>query len=407
MIFRTGIICPGCKSKIRLRIGLGIDEIQPFYIVCKQCQIPIKGKIVLSKKIIEIEDGSISTECFKKDVDQTVTIHTDFPVLSNVDEMWEVGGSPFIYQVQLMGNDNFSKYKKILSSFLSLRENNWSNFKRFSEYYLNKNWKQFDTEGEKLIPTVWQTPTREFERHNIYHIILELFFAPLFVRKTYPNLKKEYSFFINKVIKKDKKMFDKYTAFLLTNFDIDGLQRDIIERLYFFVENFNLLKPAFVIYFYDESNVSSIDNLRVLRDDFDLLKGHYLDTFEICHKILPIAIGLENIYQRGYWNSFIDNKPKTLNKYKKLRNFEKPTHIINLKKLKDEWEIIFDRQLRNLIGHKSIRHNLKTGNLISDKGENVPYVRFLLNSFDMISMLLFASHVLKMVHISNTIYKKT
>jgi len=405
VIIRVDIFCPGCRQKIRLRIGLGVDKIQPFYFVCQNCKAVTSGKIVLGEPpsfLVKFDEENIKTHNHEQP-DQSFTFHPDFPSRLDVSDMSSPGGSPFITQIDFMGPDNLQRFGKLMGTFRGLIESDWSSLYRLSEYYLNEDWKYFDEEAKRLLKDAWPDRIREIQRHDIYHKSLEMLFLHIMPLGIYPDLKAEYSALISAIVEGGNEgILRQYIRFLLENFDIKGLQRDIIERLYFIVDKFSSLAPAFPLFFYEDKTLVKKGELRILRDDFNILKSHFLDVFEICHKILTMVVGAHNLLERNHWDSFPNNKPGSLIKYHKLNNYKKPEYIA-LPKLKQIWDNLFDRNLRNAVGHASVRHNLKTGFIQLDDGTEIPYLYFVYKTLAMTEMILFSTHVVKMIYVIKTI----
>ena len=136
-IARNDTFCPGCRAKIRLRLGVGRSPHQPFYFVCKQCTAPAKGEMVFDDEWngeLFIE-GSAAEIDSHDEPDQTITIHSDLPAIVDATEMWEEGGSPFLLQRQLMSDENMQAWMGRLNLFQNASIGGASEFKRLSHYY--------------------------------------------------------------------------------------------------------------------------------------------------------------------------------------------------------------------------------------------------------------------------------
>ncbi len=407
LIVRTDIFCPGCNQKIRLRISIGLDKSQPFYLICKNCKAVIHGRLLLGEPPsywLEFEEKNIKVGHHEQP-DQVINLHPDLPSIIDAADMTDSGGSPFLSQIELMESQYMlSLFMERLGFFRGIIASDWNSLYRLSEYYLNREWKYFDKEAKHLLGDEYPNNISTLGRHDIYHRLLEILFMNITPKGIYSDLKAEYSGVLTKIAKDSEEVLKEYNDFLLQNFDIQDLQRKTIERLYFIVNNFSALAPAFPVFFYKDYSIIETNKLRILRDDFNILKSHFLDAFEICHKILTIVVGMQNILERKHWDAFPNNKPQSLKKYHILTNFQKAKYI-TLPRLKEAWYKLLDRKLRNMIGHASARHNLQNGLIELEDGRKIPYVEFVYKTLALTEMILFSMHILKMIYIIDNMYK--
>lgn len=410
MIRRTDVFCAGCRAKIRLRIGVGLDERQPLYFVCAKCGAATRGELVIDEEEPSATlflEGSPPERTEHDDPDQVVTIHPDLPAIVTATEMWDVGGSPFLLQEQLIGDaKKLLEWKERVDGFRGLLKADGPSFKRLSQYYLLHNWKQFDVEGQRIFPDTWPEQSRDFDRHDVYHKIVEIMFMPLVVNRMYLLMKAEFNDYVSRAARAGLDLQD-WAYHLRDDVLPHTVQADLVARLHFVMDNFGAMAPAFVLAFYPEDRQGMIDDLRVMRDDFDVLKTHVLSSFELCHKVLAIPVALSNLVERGSWDSFPSGKPRDLQSYAALRNAQKPQYLSSFPVAHSSWNDIFRRTLRNAIGHHWVRHDLASGSLLFDDGTNIPYIRFVEGTLGLTTGLLYAIHLVKMLHITVTISEST
>ena len=123
MIIRYGVTCPGCDSKIVLRIGVGGDDAEHFFYVCAKCQTPTKcvQRLIYEPRPhtrLELEEGELVDAASASADWQTITIHPELPALPAASRMGDTGGSPFIYQFALAGH-NFGELMIRMREFRS------------------------------------------------------------------------------------------------------------------------------------------------------------------------------------------------------------------------------------------------------------------------------------------------
>ena len=296
----------------------------------------------------------------------------------------------------MMGKpETVKQFAGLLGQFRELVRADWPSAMRLMTYYLNRNWQQFDLEWSSIFAEVWPAPTNDLEYHDHMHRVLEMFFAPLQPELDYPILKEEINLFISKLCNARRQEMRDFASHLTTGRDLSRYQRNLMERLKFVVDNFSALTPGFPILFYTAKNKGDLSQLRIMRDDFGILKGHYLSCFESCHGVLSTVVGLLNINARGSADAFDGGKPSSLEGFNKFPNARKPKFIdaTVLPELATRWEEFFDPRMRNAIGHDKVFHDLTTGMLVLDNALPVPYsefvaypktdpVRFLLSASD-------------------------
>lgn len=408
MIYRYYTLCPGCGAKTVLRLQIGVDEYQPFFYVCTKCGAPSRGSISIDYESVplwadlQLDDGDILDYDESKEPDQTITIALDLPCMIFGDNN-PASQFPFIYQTSLMGDfENVIRFKRSINMFRGMIKNDWQRLRRLITYYIDRNWQQFADEWERIFSNSnWSVPKNDFERHDQMHRALEMFFLSILPEKDYPILKNELNEVFSKLVSEKPEIFNSYLLHFVTEDEISQYQRDLMERLGFVVNNFSALSPGFPLFFYKAKTDDELNSIRIMRDDLELLKGHYLSCFEILHDVLDILVGLVNIAIRDDPNAFADGKPTSLEIYSRKPNAHKPKYIDSdiFPELTSRWKDYFDRNIRNSVGHYGIYHDLKTGLVILDDGTEIPYSKFVANTLNLTTTLLYGLQVVKMVYI--------
>jgi hypothetical protein len=156
------------------------------------------------------------------------------------------------------------------------------------------------------------------------------------------------------------------------------------------------------VLFYTEEGGRNLERLRIMRDDFGTLKAHCLRSFEVCHRVMFILVGLINLAVRGDPDAFVGGSPGSLAEFVKLPNAGKAKYLDKdvLPEVSSRWENFLDRQLRNAVGHYSIRHDLRSGLLIRLTREAIPYTQFVAGNLKLIPVLLYCLQVVKMAYVN-------
>jgi hypothetical protein len=398
MINRYYITCPGCDSKILLRLSVGLEREQPFYYVCNKCGAATRGKLVIwyephSDCRLELEEGSILDN--EVSHDQVINIHPSFPSIAEAGEMWDDGGSPFLMHHRLIG-DKFVDLNSRLNTFCQVKDKDWLKLRRLIGYYVDRNWEAFEKEGKRTFVEIWPEMTDNWHRHDFIHRLLDVFFLPLCVNQYYIFMKDEWChlpIFKNPPI--------AFYDFIIQSIESNGLQnaqRDIFHCFEQFVENTGGLLPGLSVLLYDEKKRP--EGLRLFRDDFPKLRDLYVLTFETCHQLLRYPLAIINIQERGSIDDFGDNRKQSIQEFDKLKNVKKAEYIDCLPTWQADWPIILDRNLRNMIAHKSIRHDLPSGNLIIPDNI-IPYTDFVSKCALLLHPLLTMANVVKTLLIAD------
>jgi hypothetical protein len=407
MIFRYHTLCPGCSAKIILRLSIGIDSYQPFYYVCERCGAANKGSLEIDYSIlpygtkITLDGQNHPMETDFENPDQIITIGLDLPcILTGADS--PESQFPFLHQSTLMGStDKLIQFQNRISSFRSIVNSDWPKLKRLLTYYTNRDWIQFDREWENIFEDTSPLPKNDFERHDRLHRALEMLFISLLPELDYLILKKELNYLISGLPEDKLLKLKKFSIDLTKDKELLYFQRSLFERLAFMVENFSAISSGFPALFYNANGKKDLKNLRIMRDDFEILKAHYLSSYEICHKVIKIIIGIQNIHFRGDPDLFDGGKPTSLTKFDRIPNALKINYINQniYPEFHSRWTISLNKKLRNAIGHNSIYHDLKSGMLIFDDGDPIPYSKFVSDVLNLLPLLLYCIQVIKMMYI--------
>ncbi len=92
-IVRNSVKCDGCGATINLRLGVGLDQEQPFFCICAKCNAAVRGKLFLTalgSTRLELDGGEVTREV--PGTYQVVTLHPDLPAKTNADTLDGLGG---------------------------------------------------------------------------------------------------------------------------------------------------------------------------------------------------------------------------------------------------------------------------------------------------------------------------
>lgn len=406
MICRYPVECPECSAIIILRVSVGLDIEQPFYFVCDRCGGATRAKQVIWYEPspgarLELEEGRQVPEPEK--TEQVITVHPDLPAFSDAKYIADTDGSPFLMNHRLLG-DRFEEFYSRLKEFRGLSGNDWKNLRRLIAHYLSRKWPEFDKMGEQILGKKWETPANDSQRHDLAHNLLDHLTAPLWISDHYPSMKLSWyeSWSIGRSVPPDtKKTILKYMHTEEARGEIAVLQRQVFHVLELFMNSRTSWLPALPAAMYCQQANRSLDELRVFRADFPILRDLFLATFETCHRALKYVLAPGNAVRRCKVDDFGDNCA-SFKSFDRLPSARKAEFLKNLSAWESRWSTIFNRKLRNAIGHNDVFHDLSSGMIVVKRKEEIPYIEFLVGVLNLIHGILAVAHVLKFYGIAGS-----
>jgi hypothetical protein len=411
-IVRYPVECPGCQAAILLRLGVGHESRQRFYYVCPTCKAATKGALLWHGNVtteLELDEG-------RKLLDETscgtvLNINPELPSYAAAKSMEEHGGSPFITFFEWLGSEGIQRYQRSFYQTKHLMDTDWLKLKRLTTYYINRDWQHFDQAITELLPDELLTFTAEWYRDDRLHKLYELFFAEMWSAHPlhyFLDLKSSW----NRLWAPQRGHFDDLVSF--ARFEtatpaFENIQRDVFSQLARFVDLVWAMFPGLLLDLVPSEHEPRIDELRLFRDEFEVLRDFYIQAFETSHKMLRWIIGSTNIDKHGDANMFVPitgmpshvakRVPKNLDAFGKLTSANKSEWLVLFPEWHKHWDAILDRHLRNDIGHASARHDLSTGTIQRDGRSPLPYTRFVQRLHRVLHILLANANALKIMRI--------
>lgn len=357
MVYNNFIKCRVCNSITRIRLQVGFLKKHPLVIICGKCGVSLLGKVCIDniKPALKFEFDNADIFNGDEKYDYTVECSGEFPTLKhNAEDQFSVGIiTPFIRNVSRMSDDGYSRFRKSLNG-LFLTASRWNDFKRIIDLSKNGNREYLLQEIRRVFPEYLFPCRNEFEIMRTIHLIeVNGFLTPL-----RSDLLDDLSF-SGDILKLDFKELTKLIDFLNSHdgFNLLELQDSIYKILESFIENFQMLIPAFCIQFYNEYSIDyEIEGSST--SDYDSIKQFYLDAYEVLGNLMILPIALNNIMYRGSFSSVesINDKIKDLDNFiaarKGLRFHSNKTSEVYIEKL----NLQVDTQLRNAIGHNDVEY---------------------------------------------------
>jgi hypothetical protein len=121
-----------------------------------------------------------------------------------------------------------------------------------------------------------------------------------------------------------------------------------------------------------------LDDHRVMRDDFDVLKSRYQDIFELGSRSLAFTARVANIARRGDVRLHVDGKKLSLKEAIDATASAREPWLADFPVAKQLYEAV-ERHTRNEIGHRSVRYDFERGVLVYQDGLEENYLLFLVD----------------------------
>lgn len=163
-----------------------------------------------------------------------------------------------------------------------------------------------------------------------------------------------------------------YIAYLDENNRIASIQTKLFEIMFSYIKIVKNLIPAVCANLYDDPTTIDTETLGLTTCSFEDIKNFYLDSYENLVECCDLVIGLDNIENRGSFDSFTNNLDMSTfigqrkgNRIKFLVNSEFFSQVFNISGNSNE--------LRNAIGHNDFIYNGITQTIeysVKNKGEN-------------------------------------
>jgi hypothetical protein len=378
VIHLFGLQCPGCDRKFAARVGIEPTKMTRFYVPCLHCEYPIKGRMYgeeLMDLRVEFDADQVNIEDNPLDA-QFVTVDPSVPSRLKGAKRGQLGTFPTMTLIQLTGDDNGHELIQILHRGKDEASLRWPVIRRLFEYYLAEDWKHFDKAAADTYED-WNPVDTEHERATMANQAVGLFMAGVIGGRREAGAQ-----FVHRLGKKhtaalhNKAYRDKLHVLAKTG-EIRRLQRQVFDEIGRFVESLPSWQMGILDRYVTDEARPELASLTLFRDEFDILRDRYQQSYELVCKVIQIAVAAQNTVIRGDPNDFgrvpegvgIKASPTTLAKFDKMSTAYRLAYLRQVPK----WEgfaDLMDNKKRNAIGHASSMHDLRTGRVTSDVDPN-------------------------------------
>jgi hypothetical protein len=396
-----------------LRLAVGHDARQPFFYVCPKCKAATRGALVWdggAGTSLEVSSGRLLDS--EKGCTQTVSINPEIPASSTATGLADPGGSAFLTFFRWLGAEKIQLFQAAAGQLRHLVSADWEALGRLTTFYINRDWPHFDAALTSVLPDeAARDLSPDWKRDHYIHFLYDLFLRPIWALdpdKNYLEMKVAW----NALWSPDRPHFAALAAFAKTEAETGAFrntQNDLLECIGRYVTLSGALMPGLMCNMVPDIHQSEVDGLRLFRDEYELLRDLYIQSFEASHKALRWVVAAANADTHGDHARFIPvpgmsievsrKPPADLDAFSKLTSAYKRQWLALVPEWNQRWDLLFDRHLRNDIGHASVRHDLATGLIHRDQNPALAYTRFVQKSQRIIHPLVACANAMKIVRI--------
>lgn len=375
MISRYPIICPGCEVPFLVRLGMAPSKMTRFYVPCPSCKLPIRGRS--HGQDLDSHRVDFDAERFRgEEPELAVTIDPNVPSRYEAADMMSgmIGSAPMLTLLHLVGDERMPDLMTYLPRGRTAVEMWWPKVRRIYEYYLEADWERFNKAGRAVYADNWSDPATTHERATAAHQALGTVLKAI-TDDEFPAS----ATFLRRWMMKHTSALEHTSYKAFARAEADGgelavMQRRVFDVLDLFTQRFDSWQMGILHRVVPEQNLPLLDDLTLFRDEFDILRDLYQQAFETICKTLRYPVAAQNTIKRGDPHDFGSiipqiltrkTNPNSLAAFEKLPNYDKLQYVAQIPGM-EGWVGLLDNKTRNAIGHATVRHDLRTGFVVSD-----------------------------------------
>ena len=346
--------------------------------MCSSCNTATKGTLEKNNDQVELdlEEGEIVDDVYE--TDQVLTIDPFYPTLAGAKLMSDVGGSPFIFNAQIL-EERITELQHRVSTYLGVIDTDWSDLRKLTRFFLDSNWDHFDALYLKIMDidikeeSVWI-------RYDALYKLYDVIFIPLMAQPFLNETREEWNFFFFPTGPNSGAISD-YQDQIVKDVSYLELRESLFNCVQQYIEAGDSILPGLVVDMYPNEHTHYGD-LRIYRDDFTQLRDLYTQCFEACNHALTFMVEIINVVNRGNPEAYLKPTevikcPNNRNQFNKLNAQLRTYFLAELPEWYRVWGETLDRNLRNKLGHRLLTHDLSNACLTRVGETPIPYITFL------------------------------
>lgn len=400
--------CEVCKNAVLLKVYAGYVNRNSFSFACPECTVTISGHLIWNENLDEgfIKEFVCSNAVIssKTDVSHVLQVATEF--YTDKIKAWKTSDPSLFLSPYMMDNSSFEIKQRKVNVIQHTTDNFKNNFKismRLWELYENKNYKYLNRQLliNKYVKPVTMGQTLKIHYPSKMMEVLYKPFALILIESGYEKRVRA----LRKILQQIKNKNPNEVIMLKRDLEniLSYADPDLIHLLKNFAAYYELIWPIILSSIIKEDDISEEKEKKgILTTSFENLKNYYVEAFEVLCSLLPIFLGLQNIYMRGNRDTFeqcikrkfpkidsiMDYDIKIQNKGNKLKYFEEENIYKNIFDSED----FLSNEIRNSIGHHSYEYEADK-QLIIFKDRNKSNEMYLIEFSNMLLETFFATFV--------------
>lgn len=348
-----------------------------FYVPCMHCEYPIKARMFGEDlEHLRLEFDADTAHMGDNAIDfPFVTVDPTVPSRHGGAERGQLGTFPTMTLFHLAGDDG-AELIDVLHRGKDEASTRWPIVRRLFEYYLAENWSLFDKAAADTYED-WNSVHTEHERTTFAHQAVRLFMAGVSGGRD-----EAAAAFVGRLGRKhvaalNNQAYRDELHALAKSGELVGLQRQVFDEIGRFVESLPSWQMGILDRYVTDATRPDLADLTLFRDEFDVLRDRYQQSYELVCKVIKIALSAQNTVTRKDPNDFgpvpvgvgIKVSPTSLAQFDRLSTAYRLEYLRQVPKW-GPFADLMNNKKRNAIGHASSRHDLRTGLVISDVDPN-------------------------------------
>ena len=407
MVSRNHVRCRSCQSEFAIRISVG-GGLQRFVFPCPVCSTQLKGEFFAEQPTgpltsdVPLKPFELRSDDFEPmDYEPTretpemlaVAVDTEIPVHLSLFSMpvTEVRETPFIRFVT--SGQSSEMLQQTVGSVNELRELRFAllpSLRRAAVFYASGAMEKL---GEELkrVPGFAGSELAKAPPWEAVSFLFQIFLGVIGADPVRLPASRELVSIIQQAAARDAETF-QLTIEEYSERALSTARRSMVDTFLAVFSDGDALVPGLMLQAVPELD---IDNFRVQRSDFDVVKSRYQDIFELASRILVLPAMVANIARRGDPRAFSDGRRRSLKEALGARAAAREGWLVELP---DTSRVYTEasRRTRNLIGHRLVSYDYEQAALIDDTGTAHNYLRFLADYLSLVRTLAYVVDVVEM-----------
>lgn len=378
MINRYNAACHHCEKSFIFRVVVPYAKTESLCFCCPCCNVELRAGLSLDLTIPKMDLSPVGFTLSPSTGSRllsTITVSTEIPVhrqkhlLSLPD-----GGSPFLFIIKELGK-NALAWKNKIDTLQFLREHLSESLQTLLDRMRGFEWHHTQSLLEKDFKVHFTDDSTQYDCIYSCYRTLNILYVPLISPKDLALPLDEYFQCINHCIDKEKESYRNLLEFWAAGFEFKSFRSRVLTTFIRVLINFDAFITGLLVADMPESMKSRIDDFRIFRTDYDIVKALYQDLFELTSQATLFFGPIVNLAKRqSPWKYVTGVDSHT--KFRKLPAFERFKILDEMPWLKQTLGTV-SRPMRNCIGHFSAEYETFTGNLRYDDGSSKNYIIFL------------------------------